>query len=143
MNGDTKIDNSAVVKGLASAGGSIGATSKTSGSATSVAGVGIVLREGSTVANKWIQQNVTVGAKISFAVGVTRKKQADATPPDQFSVAVLEAASNAGFLRSDDPTTANALMTIDLAPGAAPRAFKPSGKADAWTVTIKPTTEPK
>jgi hypothetical protein len=149
VNGDGKPDNAVVVRSLAIAGGTLGDPVKKYGSVTDVDG-GFRLDDQPHHLTKVVYQQVTVGTRIGFKVGVTRQhpsKGADDMPPDQFSLAVLDGGSNAGYLRSNDPTTANALVTIDLAPGAAPRVYRahPSapGKPEAWTAVVTPTTEPR
>jgi hypothetical protein len=145
VNGDVKVDNVAIVQNLATAGGRIGtAVSATPGAQATDAG--IQLNE-MAFATKWIQQDVTVGTSITFKVGVSKEYQRTASEPyqpDQFSLAVLEASSNAGYLKSDDPTTANLVFSIDLAPGSQPQVYTPvsgtgNGNTAAWTVTVKRT----
>src|SRR5262249_54712780 len=60
--------------------------------------------------------------------------------PDAFTFAVLEQGSNAGWLTSNDPTTANALFKLELRPGSTPTIYAPGpgDPANAWNVTVAP-----
>lgn len=146
-NGDTLPNNRVTIEELTTD-GQLGASVAASGkTAAAAGGSGFFLDEDAVHAvARWIQQDVSLEERLSFRLLVS-KLYAGAGDgrfqPDQFSFAVLEAGSHAGYLTSDDPTTANALFTIDLRPGSTPTLYRPGpGRpADAWTVSVTPVPE--
>jgi hypothetical protein len=145
-NGDRLPNNSAGIEGLTSD-GSVGTSSATTGSTGGSLDTTFWLNDGPEAAARWIQRDASVQQRLSFRLRVTkeaRESQGELVPPDQFSFAVLERSSNAGYLTSNDPTTANALFKLELRPGSTPTIHQPGpGRpADAWSVSVTPVPEP-
>jgi len=139
-NGDALPNNNATIENFATdgqLGNAVATTGKTGGAVAS----GFWLDQtGVDAVARWIQEDASVHDQLSFRLRVTKDYPSGNPPglqPDQFSFAVLESGSNAGYLTSDDPTTANALFTVDLRPGSTPTIYHPGpGHANAWSVTV-------
>lgn len=146
-NGDLLPDNVVRIENLHTD-GYLGQPVKTTGSTAGdpVFAAGITIWDGSNFVSRWIQQEAAIAERLSFRLRTTKLYPHDDPkhPADQFSFAVLESNSDAGYLTSDDPTTANALFTLDLRPGSKPTLYRPGpGRApDAWTLTVTPVPEP-
>jgi MYXO-CTERM domain-containing protein len=145
-NGDRLPNNSAGVEGLTSD-GSVGSSSATTGSTGGSVDTTFWLNDGPQPAARWIQRDASIAQRLSFRLRVTkqaRESQGELVPPDQFSFAVLERSSNAGWLTSSDPSTANALFQLELRPGSTPVVHQPGpGRpTDAWRITVTPVPEP-
>lgn len=145
-NGDTIPNNTATIEGLTTD-GQLGAAVATTGKTGGEAGSRFWLDQTSVDAvTKWVQEDASVDDQLSFHLRVTKSYPSGNPPglqPDQFSFAVLEAGSNAGYLTSDDPTTANVLFTVDLRPGSTPTIYHPGAgrPPNAWSVTVNPVPE--
>lgn len=145
-NGDMLPDNVVRIESLHTD-GYLGQPVKTTGSTSGDAVSGIVIWDGSNFVSRWVQQEASIAERLSFRLRTTKlypHAENPGHPADQFSFAVLESNSDAGYLTSDDPTTANALFTLDLRPGSTPTIYRPGpGRAPAaWTVTVTPVPEP-
>lgn len=145
-NGDRLPNNSAGIEHLSSD-GSVGTSSAKTGSTGGSVDTTFWLNDGPEAAARWIQRDASVQEQLSFRLRVTkvpRESQGELVPPDQFSFAVLERGSNAGWLTSNDPSTANSLFRLELRPGSRPVVYQPGpGRpADAWRITVTPVPEP-
>lgn len=144
-NGDRLPNNSAGIEGLTSD-GSVGTSSATSGKTGGSVDATFWLNDGPEPAARWIQRDASVQQQLSFRLRVTKEgaSQGELVPPDLFSFAILERDSNAGYLTSNDPSTANALFTLELRPGSQPTRYQPGpGRPpDAWSIAVTPVPEP-
>jgi hypothetical protein len=150
VNGDVRFDNYARVFDLTTD-GQLGSAVVTTGGTTATVDGGFRLDDRPFYLSKWVQQDVSFQHRISFRVAMTKEypfKKKDPYQPDQFSFAVLEAESNVGYLKTNDPTTADALFSIDLKRSSKPKIYGPrpavpKGGLAPWTVTVKKLKVPK
>jgi hypothetical protein len=146
-NGDTQANNSALVE-QAAIDGALGTSFETTGSVLGNLIEGFRIDDRPLFFSQLVQKDARLGGRFSFRLTVTEIYPFESLPnlfqPDQFSFFVLEATSNAALLSSDDPTTANALFTLDLRPGSTPRIYQPGPRhaPGAWNVAVTPVPEP-
>lgn len=146
-NGDTQFNNAALVE-QAAIDGVLGTEFETTGSVLGNLAEGFRIDDRPLFFSQLVQKDARLGGQFSFRLTVTQIYPFESLPnlfqPDQFSFFVLEATSNAALLSSTDPTTANALFTLDLAPGRAPQIYQPGPRhaPGAWSVAVTPVPEP-
>jgi MYXO-CTERM domain-containing protein len=140
--GDGLQNNAATIESLTTD-GQLGTAVATSGLTDGDAATSFWLQESPIGATRWVQQDVSIAQTLSFHLRVTKQypyTSSDPMQPDAFTFAVLEQGSNAGWLTSNDPTTANALFKLELRPGSTPTIYAPGPghPANAWNVTVAP-----